>query len=66
SPDVVQDSRERQFAQLVRGEDRYGHFEIVSPPREGIVNREIQEEALRRVLSNILPQGSGSGERDKP
>jgi chlorinating enzyme len=66
SPDVVQDSRERQFAQLVRGEDRYGHFEIVDPPREGIVDREIQEEALRRVLSNILPQDSGSGGKGEP
>ena len=59
TPDVIQDGSQRQFAQLVRGKDHYGHFEIVEPPREGVVNRDLQEEALRRVLSNILPQNSG-------
>jgi len=58
SPDVVQEAPERQIVQLVRGKDRYGHFDVVEPPTEGIVNHAIQAEALRRVLVNVLPADS--------
>jgi ectoine hydroxylase-related dioxygenase (phytanoyl-CoA dioxygenase family) len=61
TPDVVQESPERQIVHLVRGKDRYGHFDIVEPPREGIEGREIQAEALRRVLASILPRDSSPG-----
>ena len=61
SPDVAQDGPERQIAQLVRGLDRYGHFEIVGPPREGVVDRDLQAEALRRVLRNVMPRDSERG-----
>lgn len=61
SPDVVQEAPERQIVQLVRGKDRYGHFDIVEPPREGVVNHELQAEALRRVLVNVLPADSTKG-----
>lgn len=60
TPDVVQDSRERQMVHLVRGADRYGHFDVVEPPREGVVAHEIQAEALRRSLSNIMPADSSA------
>lgn len=52
--EVIQDGVERQLAQLVRGRDDYGHFEIVEPPREGVNSMAIREEADRRVLKNIL------------
>ena len=61
TPEVVQDSPERQIVHLVRGKDRYGHFDVVAPPKEGITTNEIQVEALRRVLSNILPRDSNIG-----
>ena len=61
SPDVVQEAPERQIVQLVRGKDRYGHFDVVEPPREGVVNHELQAEALRRVLVNVLPADSTKG-----
>lgn len=54
TPDVFQESRARQIVHLVRGRDRYGHFDVVEPPKDGMVDREMQAEALRRSLSNIL------------
>ncbi len=59
SPDVVQEGPERQMVQLVRGQDQYRHFEIVAPPREGVVDRNLQAEALRRVLRNVMPKDAG-------
>ena len=34
APEVVQNGRERQIVQLVRGKDEHGHFEIVAPPTD--------------------------------
>ena len=49
--EVVQDGVERQIAMLVRGEDRYGHFELVPPPREGVNSDAIRQEADREGTS---------------
>jgi non-haem Fe2+, alpha-ketoglutarate-dependent halogenase len=59
SPDVVQDGPERQIAMLVRGEDRYGHFDLCSPPPKGSNSPEgsAQSEALRRITRNLMPAG---------
>lgn len=65
TPDVVQDAPERQMVQLVRGQDKYGHYEIVEPPQEGAVRPEIQAEALRRVLRNVLPEDSSQSKDGK-
>jgi len=54
--EVVQEGVERQIAQLVRGQDEYGHFEIVARPRQGVSSAEVREEADRRALRNILPR----------
>jgi non-heme Fe2+,alpha-ketoglutarate-dependent halogenase len=56
APEVVQRGSERQFALLVRGKDRHGHFEIVAPPRNGATSEEVRQEAERRLLSNVLPK----------
>lgn len=50
--EVVQNGIERQIALLVRGKDKYGHFELVDPPREGAGSEAIRAEADRRVLRN--------------
>lgn len=36
TPDMRQTVAARDFAVLVRGEDRYGHFELVPPPEEDL------------------------------
>ena len=44
------------MAMLVRGEDRYGHFDLVPPPKEGVDSPEaIRQEAERRVIKNTIP-----------
>lgn len=57
TPEVVQDGSERTLAMLVRGQDAFGHFELMDPPRE---NHELNEgeapEAIRRMMNNIMPQ----------
>ena len=55
APEVIQEGSERQIVQLVRGKDKYGHFEIVKPPAEGSESVAIWEEARRRILRNIMP-----------
>jgi non-haem Fe2+, alpha-ketoglutarate-dependent halogenase len=55
APEVVQDGRERQIVQLVRGQDDHGNFEIVGPPTDAISSSAIRQEADRRVLRNVLP-----------
>jgi ectoine hydroxylase-related dioxygenase (phytanoyl-CoA dioxygenase family) len=52
--EVEQDGMEKQIAQLVRGRDDYGHFELVEPPVEGANSSAVREEADRRALRNTL------------
>jgi non-heme Fe2+,alpha-ketoglutarate-dependent halogenase len=56
APEVVQQGSERQIVQLVRGEDKYGNFEIVAPPHDAVSAAEIRKEADRRVLENVYPK----------
>src|ERR1700678_641154 len=53
APEVVQQGSERQIVQLVRGEDKYGNFEIVAPPHDAVSAAEIRKEADRRGLENV-------------
>ena len=58
APEVIQEGSERQIVQLVRGKDKYGHFEIVEPPAEGKDSTPIWQEARRRILRNIMPDAA--------
>jgi non-heme Fe2+,alpha-ketoglutarate-dependent halogenase len=60
SPDVVQAGTVRQLALLVRGRDDFGHFDLVDPPKDNLDSAGMQGEALRRILTNVLPQKSQS------
>lgn len=58
SPDVVQDGVVRQCAVLVRGEDDYGHFDLIDPPADDVISAEdiaLREEVLRRMRTNLIP-----------
>lgn len=57
SPDVLQDGPERQLAMLVRGEDRYGHFDLCRPPSPDANSAQgtTQSEAVRRIMRNLMP-----------
>jgi hypothetical protein len=54
---VVQKGSERELVLLVRGNDEYGHFEIVSPPEsDGVCGESaVHTDALRRKSRNIMP-----------
>ena len=59
TPEVVQDGAARQIAQLVRGRDEFGHFDLVAPPEKDTASSEdeaIHQEALRRMRSTIMPK----------
>ena len=58
APEVIQEGSERQIVQLVRGKDKYGHFEIVEPPAVGSDSIATWEEARRRILRNIMPSAA--------
>jgi non-haem Fe2+, alpha-ketoglutarate-dependent halogenase len=58
APEVIQEGSERQIVQLVRGKDKYGHFEIVAPPAEGNHSLATWQEARRRILRNIMPSAA--------
>ena len=58
APEVIQEGSERQIVQLVRGKDKYGHFEVVDPPTEGRDSAATWEEARRRILRNIMPSAA--------
>jgi hypothetical protein len=63
SPEVVQDGAARQMVVLVRGNDGFGHFELVEPPQDDVISDEdaaVHREALRRLRSNIMPEESSS------
>lgn len=63
SPDVRQVVAKEDFAMLVRGEDRYGHFSLVPPPSD-----DLSEDAMAWHLrvhaaqNQALYQGVGTGE----
>lgn len=52
-PEVVQDGKVRQLALLVRGEDDYGHVDLIDPPQHDDPSRnELQVESLDRLFRN--------------
>jgi len=57
SPDVVQSGSQRDMVVLVRGEDKYGHFDLVKPPQEDSVFGEspVHREAIERKIRNVSP-----------
>src|SRR6516165_6479542 len=61
TPEVAQDGTARQIVLLVRGNDGFGHFELVEPPQDDVISDEdaaVHREALRRLRSNIMPEES--------
>ena len=67
TPDVVQEGTERQIAMLVRGTDSYGHFDLAEPPAPGQSSPEggIHSEALRRMMTNLMPKDFKSKDYDE-
>lgn len=63
SPDVRQKGPERQVAVLVRGRDRYGHYDLATPPAPGVNSAEAagHSEAVRRMMRNLMPEGFQTG-----
>jgi non-haem Fe2+, alpha-ketoglutarate-dependent halogenase len=62
TPEVIQDGAERQMAVLVRGEDEFGHFDFIDPPKDDVISprdTELHREALRRLRTNIMPKEAG-------
>jgi non-heme Fe2+,alpha-ketoglutarate-dependent halogenase len=52
-PEVVQDGDVRQLALLVRGQDDYGHVDLIDPPQLDDPSRnELQVESLDRLFRN--------------
>ena len=62
SPDVVQQGSARDMVLLARGQDDYGHFDIVAPPLHDLPFGEstVHSESLARRTRNVLPAGAGS------
>jgi non-heme Fe2+,alpha-ketoglutarate-dependent halogenase len=56
APEVVQKGSEKQMVHVGRGEDRFGHYDIVPAPGDAQSAAEIRREADRRVSKNVLPQ----------
>jgi non-haem Fe2+, alpha-ketoglutarate-dependent halogenase len=57
TPEVVQSGPETPYAMLVRGSDRYNHFEHLSPPSTGMSEveaDEIQRKAVERMLTSVM------------
>ena len=61
SSDVVQQGRERDMVMLVRGTDRYAHFDIVPPPTRDHAygTSSAHAESLARKRRNLMPAGTG-------
>lgn len=57
TPEVIQTGPEIPYAMLVRGRDRYNHFEHLPPPRTGMSEAEsdaIQRKAVERMLTSVM------------
>jgi hypothetical protein len=64
APEVVQDGSARQFGLLVRGEDKFGHFELFDPPqKDDPADNGRQVESMNRFYSNILDTNPTRKER---
>jgi non-haem Fe2+, alpha-ketoglutarate-dependent halogenase len=62
APEVVQDGRVRQFGLLVRGEDKFGHFDLIDPPQSNDPdNNARQVESMQRFFQNIVPSVNAPG-----
>jgi len=57
SPDVVQAGLRRDLVVLVRGRDKYGHFDFANPPERDFAYGEspVHREAIDRKVRNIIP-----------
>jgi len=64
SPDVYEDGDEKDLVVLVRGTDRYGHFEIVEPPKVDAAfgASPLHAEASARKTRRLIPDAAGSRE----
>ena len=62
SPDVVQQGSARDMVLLARGQDDYGHFDIVAPPLHDLPFGEstVHSESMARRTRNVLPAGAGN------
>lgn len=61
TPEVKQDGNIRQFALLVRGEDRYHHYDLIDVPRlDDLANNALQAESLERIRKNALSMSSSA------
>jgi hypothetical protein len=60
SPSVQPRGSKREIAMLVRGNDSFGRFDLVSPPsRDGVPGQsELQTESLERKARNLKPPGT--------
>lgn len=60
APQVEQAGPRRDLAVLARGQDRYGHFDLVAPPaREwGLDEDSLQRQSLQRKIDNNATRGS--------
>jgi ectoine hydroxylase-related dioxygenase (phytanoyl-CoA dioxygenase family) len=58
TPDVAQRGPERQIAMLARGQDRYGHFDLIDAPAPGSDSSAspLHSEAVRRMMKNLMPE----------
>jgi non-heme Fe2+,alpha-ketoglutarate-dependent halogenase len=63
APEVIQDGNVRQFALLVRGKDKFGHFDLIEPPQnDDPANNAMQVASLDRLYRNILSTQAPGGE----
>ena len=60
APQVKQTGASRDMVVLARGQDNYGHFDLVTPPtREwGLDENSLQRQSLQRKLDNNATRGS--------
>ena len=58
SPRIAHTGSKRVTAMLVRGEDRYGHYDLVSPPENNMDQqaRRVHRDAVERYRANYAEQ----------
>jgi non-heme Fe2+,alpha-ketoglutarate-dependent halogenase len=64
TPAVMQEHAVRQHALLVRGEDAFGHFELIDPPEDDNVSAEdaaLRAEIMERKRTKSLSESSWKG-----